>query len=596
MSRLRAPTKCGVNVVARRILCCKGLVGQCFRWFVALLLFFPSASVSDEPVGNGDPLAQTLAAGEFAVALRSVAEMPRGNQQDLQFERIAMAQANAGAHQAAVATVGRMSDDRRRSYALREVTSNQGDEGFAGGGAQADFDSLMELIRTTVAPTSWDDVGGPGAIQAFPGGVLIDVKPALTQKNEDERLSRLAMLSSPRPSPSCNRATRPSPLRKISLPRLERHLELLRAAGRDPDETMLYLAGLRYIDYVMVYPDCEDLVIAGPAGAWRHTSEGRIVSTDTNRPVIQLDDLIVLLRHFSGGNRSEVGCAITPTPEGLAAVSSATSEQQGRSLWPGGRERWIEKLRKTLGPQAVEFFGVSAKWRVSRVMLEADYHMKLIGLDLVPGTVQATSYFDVLDPDPEGGAPPMDVLRWWFTLTDRPIRVATEGNVYGINRRLVQVLCENELLDQDGRRRHTGRASVANLRFARNFTKGLEGLGQKYELYADLENVFAVAVTAALIQHQHLVDRIGWQMSYFGSAGGYQPAPYPAVEEVATVANCQELRPGFVVGVVSGGVSISPASMVRTENLVTDETGRLESDYQLSCPEPAQPIDQWWWD
>ncbi len=36
-----------------------------------------------------------------------------------------------------------------------------------GGGPQADFDSLIELITTTVAPTTWDDVGGPGSIAPF---------------------------------------------------------------------------------------------------------------------------------------------------------------------------------------------------------------------------------------------------------------------------------------------------------------------------------------------------------------------------------------------------------------------------------------------
>jgi len=39
--------------------------------------------------------------------------------------------------------------------------------GGLGGGAQADFDSLIELITSTIAPQSWDEVGGPGSIAAF---------------------------------------------------------------------------------------------------------------------------------------------------------------------------------------------------------------------------------------------------------------------------------------------------------------------------------------------------------------------------------------------------------------------------------------------
>ena len=36
-----------------------------------------------------------------------------------------------------------------------------------GGAGQADFDSLIQLITSTVAPTTWDEVGGPGSIAPF---------------------------------------------------------------------------------------------------------------------------------------------------------------------------------------------------------------------------------------------------------------------------------------------------------------------------------------------------------------------------------------------------------------------------------------------
>jgi len=42
-----------------------------------------------------------------------------------------------------------------------------GGPGGMGGGSQADFDELIELITSTVAPTSWDEVGGPGSIKEF---------------------------------------------------------------------------------------------------------------------------------------------------------------------------------------------------------------------------------------------------------------------------------------------------------------------------------------------------------------------------------------------------------------------------------------------
>jgi general secretion pathway protein D len=40
--------------------------------------------------------------------------------------------------------------------------------GGMGGAAMADFDTLIELITSTIAPDSWDEVGGAGAIEPFP--------------------------------------------------------------------------------------------------------------------------------------------------------------------------------------------------------------------------------------------------------------------------------------------------------------------------------------------------------------------------------------------------------------------------------------------
>jgi len=40
--------------------------------------------------------------------------------------------------------------------------------GGMGGAAMADFETLIELITTTISPNSWDEVGGAGAIEPFP--------------------------------------------------------------------------------------------------------------------------------------------------------------------------------------------------------------------------------------------------------------------------------------------------------------------------------------------------------------------------------------------------------------------------------------------
>ncbi len=47
--------------------------------------------------------------------------------------------------------------------------------GGLGGASQADFDTLIDLITSTIAPQSWDTVGGPGSIEGFPTNLSLVV-------------------------------------------------------------------------------------------------------------------------------------------------------------------------------------------------------------------------------------------------------------------------------------------------------------------------------------------------------------------------------------------------------------------------------------
>ena len=60
------------------------------------------------------------------------------------------------------------------------------------GGAQADFQSLIDLIQNTVAPQSWNTLGGQGAIQPFPTNLSIVVSQ--TQEVHDEIADLLQQL------------------------------------------------------------------------------------------------------------------------------------------------------------------------------------------------------------------------------------------------------------------------------------------------------------------------------------------------------------------------------------------------------------------
>lgn len=64
--------------------------------------------------------------------------------------------------------------------------------GGLGGGTGADFDSLIELITTTIAPTTWDEVGGPGAIQSYQNNLSLVISQ--TQEVHEEIADLLTQL------------------------------------------------------------------------------------------------------------------------------------------------------------------------------------------------------------------------------------------------------------------------------------------------------------------------------------------------------------------------------------------------------------------
>ena len=227
---------------------------------------------------------------------------------------------------------------RRRPHAGRRADDVAAvPVGGQGGGDQADFESVMELITSTVAPTTWDEVGGPGSMSKFPTGVYVDARGVLKPLlNEEAAASWPPCARASGPRRGGDDARRSSPLRMVSLTRLEKQIQLLQAAGRQPSEEMQVLAGLQRIQYVFVYPESGDLVLAGPRGRLEAGPEDSLVSVDTGRPVVRLDDLVVILRLMMSGRAGRVrlpdhAAAGSPGPACRPSSASRTSTPSGPS-------------------------------------------------------------------------------------------------------------------------------------------------------------------------------------------------------------------------------------------------------------------------
>ncbi|UUO05394.1 DUF1598 domain-containing protein [Blastopirellula sp. J2-11] len=538
-----------------------------------------------------------LVAGEFPPAIDLAKKAKTVEQRDQMYARLARAQAAGGAKQAAISSARSIASDQYRTETLigleKPLTARPG---AMGGGVEPDFDQLIDLITTTIQPETWDLLGGPGAIAPFESGVYVDSKGTLQRAELRDRSGRLELIREATSSDSGNRrAAVSSPLRKISLNRLEREVHLKMAAGEPLDGEMVRLAGIYKVKYVLVYPETGDVVIAGPAGNWAPNAEGRVVNIETQRPTLRLDDLVVVMRNAQR-EMGRYGCSITPYQERLAATQDFLKKSGEKSLNPRQRDKWLDDLRQTLGKQEIEVYGVDADTHVARILVEADYHMKRIGMGLEEGTLDVPSYLSMVELGPDETPPPMDVLRWWFALNYSAVATTKSRDIFEIRGPGVQVLSENEMLAKDGERIHTGKSSTLNETFAHNFTKHYEALSQKYPIYAELQNVFDLTLVAAIIEKESLASRGDWGQTYFGVEGRYRPERLLVAKEVETIMNHKVINKKHIIAGVSGGVRVDASKFITDENFKLDEYGVLDADLKGSVVPPKMEAEAWWWD
>ncbi|MBI1903640.1 MAG: DUF1598 domain-containing protein, partial [Planctomycetia bacterium] len=509
------------------------------------LLVCPAAIAQDGP---GQAVDNHLQAGEFAPALHAARQAPAA-ERDALLARVAQAQAQAGMRRAAFDTSFDIGSDFFRSSAAgsaggQPVGGGLG-RGGRGGGNEPDFESLIELITTTVAPSSWEEAGGPGSIKEFETGVRVDALgkvQSLLRTDVSGRVGRVRALGVPAAHDAKVRAS--SPLRKVSLTRLERAVQIQLAAGQPLDEEMQLLAGLHKIEYVLVYPETGDVVLAGPAGDWRRDEENRLINAETSRPVLQLDDLVVVLRHMAKGKGEPFGCSIVPQKENLAETKAFLDGGAGRQM---PQNKFEKQLREKLGWQSIDYYGIDPQTRVARIMFEADYRMKLVGIGLEPGTLDVPSMLSQLVME-KGQAPPsFGVLRWWFTLNHEAVLATPERDGFEMRGQHVRVQSENEMLTDQGERMHTGKSEGPPAEFAQRFTKHFAELAAKYPIYADLENVFDLALACAIIQSEGLADKASWHMTCFGDPEQYVVGAGNTPKMVESVVNHRNIGRSTVV-------------------------------------------------
>lgn len=554
----------------------------------------PAVSTEIDPAAaRRQWLEAQLAAGEFGPALETASSAVDADERTALLHRVARAQMDAGEYDGAGAAIRRMPLPEARTSAFRERAARKT---LTGGGSGADFTQLISLIQQETSGP-WQDIDGTGGtISQFETGVRVDPHGLLQHLSKPEHTGRLAALGIRARSADLNTdMARPSPLRMVSLTRLERAVAERIEAGQSVPTTMQHLAGLSQVRYVFVFPDEGEIVIAGPAEAWQYNENGQPVGAESGRPTLQLDDLVTVLRTFSPDGLGLFNCLIVPRQEGLKAVKEFVTQSNSRGpLRSTAVSNWVRQLQEKLGLQDVQVNGVPVESRVARVIVEADYRMKLIGVGKLDGGKGIKSFFDLLEVQPAQEPPPLDALRWWLTMKYDALLHSPDHDVFEIRGSSVLCLSENELITDQGQRVHTGQADETNRLFAQLFTQHYAELAQRDLIFADLQNIFDLALVAALIRHERLDQRAAWDGGVFAANGSYQPAQFDPPRTVMSVAGHRVYNGKDIVVQVAGGVRGDLMAVVRNPQMFRPAARLGNLAQQVRTPQLSP--GRWWWD
>jgi hypothetical protein len=447
------------------------------------------------------------------------------------------------------------------------------------------FDSALKPIPP---------LGACSVVIATPGaGVVVDAAGVLRMQAAQDPTGQLmrqrvmnakAALSSD--------VLKESPLRKVSLNRLEKAIEAQAADSRQPTDEMKYLAGLTRIQYVFFYPESGDIVLAGPAGGWFSDLSGRVLGMETGRPVIELQDLVAALRVFAPGQKKApvVGCSIDPTQEGLAKMQEFLRNIGGRAT-PNDTQFIVDGLRTNLGLQQVRLMGVSPDTHFAQVLVEADYRMKLIAIGLEDPQVKMNTFIAKATSSIAQNA----LVRWYFVPEYKCVRTAADGFAMELVGDGVKLVDENEVVQADGTRVvSAGAKNAASLAFTTSFTQKYQQIAARKPVYSQLRNLIDLAIAAAFIQQQDFFGQAGWQAATLMDESKFPIQTYQAPLQVDTVVT-SVWKGNRLLTPVAGGVMIQARNALATENLVADERGQTAHARQETSLKDLAP-GQWWWD
>lgn len=436
-------------------------------------------------------------------------------------------------------------------------------------------------------------IAGTLGRQSAVGGVLIDAGGLVRSATVAERAELLNQLRVEVVEPRGDLAEA-TELRMISLRGLQDAVRRELQTGEAIPVEMQMLAGLQRVEYVFVYPERNDIVLAGPAEPWIVREDASVVGRTTGRPVLQLSDLITALRSVEPSRDGGISVSIEPTAEGRQKLNHMLSRIR---LQPGQNPQLLEPMmREAFGPQTVKLRGIPADSHYARVLLAADYQMKRLSMGLEEAPVDGLpSYLEMARNQKHSGN---ENPRWWMACNYDAIKHDTERLAWHLSGQGVKTLTEQDLSDRSGETVRTDRKNPTAEKWANLMTERFDALASKQAVFGQLRNLMDLSVVATLIAQEGLDGVAGCDLGLLmGREVEVPMVSFQVPKAVAPECSFIRGRSGWIV-TASGGVDVGAFEVVQTQEVdpsLSSVYARATKSAPAASAATQPSADRWWW-
>jgi hypothetical protein len=572
-----------------------------------------------------------LAAGEFGLAKNAIDQLPVGERDEAR-QSLALALSRNGLRTAAVAATSQMIPGPVRQETVSRLINQRhslsgspvffhgnsggttpafgnGDRpptaapGGAGGGAIADFDSLMDLIETTIAPDTWEALGGPSTMSPYRSGIFVDPQGLVRdiEVETSDRLTNMRARSLPnkfsladdqRAAAQSNADwTQASSLRVVSLASLRENLLRMLVAGNKLPAEMENLAGLSNVQYVIILDN--DVLFAGAVGGVDPAAVPWPTDLQSGRTALGLDLLMAAAKTVD--EQSNFGCSIDPTEQGILAAAAVSNRITDRSQAPATAS---DALAAAMGRQKISLFNVAGDQTLAWLLVDADRHMKQLALGVHEMPNGVLNYLDCIDQfverNPQAAVPSGQLLRMWFASQAKTVRQSPDSLTFELAGQPIQLLSAKEFADQVGQRQQAGQDPLGQ-QFAEHFTANFSAIASKYPVYDRLRGAFELTAALQLVREavgDEDYDALLCELSQPDMVPHTVVSVPKECDSIAVRHTIRTPRQRHEIYMASGGIHITPAASLVSTRVPYPS---LESTRDAVGERPIANT-RWWWD